>query len=108
MVVAHTRFRKPFSSAIHTALDTRGPRDRNRSTLIPFFHMCVYCLSETEVTINDISYYISLAFSLALRFEALISYHVHPPGNFRQNVDLKDSALYFSRGNLENKKATSV
>ena len=41
---------------------------------------------------------------LALRFEALISYHVHPPGNFRQNVDLKDSALYFSRGNLENKK----
>ena len=42
--------------------------------------------------------------SLVLRIEALISYHVHPPGNFRQNVDLKDSVLYFSRGNLENKK----
>ena len=109
VVVAHTRFRKPFSSAIHTQLWTLEALETGIDLLLSLsFHMCVYCLSVTEVTINDITYLnlldCFLLFSLVLRIEALISYHVHPPGNFRQNVDLKDSALYFSRGNLENKK----
>ena len=44
----HTRFRKQFSTQqlfcnTHTniVMDTRGPRDRNRSVLSLSFHMCV-------------------------------------------------------------------
>ena len=50
VVVAHTRFRKPFSSAIHTELWTLEALETGIDLLLSLSFTCVYCLSVTEVT----------------------------------------------------------